>query len=449
MPESANTLPARNPLTARNAILLTVGILVITLIWACAKMLRPNDSGGMADDTFGTHGSGFRALYETLEELNVPITRRIAPPTPDSDARSIVLLGPDPRLVQFEPKYLLSLIAWVEQGGRLVVAPTHLVDRSHRDDFDDIPGEPDILKLLALNDEVSLIEKHPPTDSYSRQHSRFDRSDDYVRGFREAWSYTPPPSNIVDVELSGSFPQLTPNVFKLALPGEQFGVLTPGKNKLAGTLRTKSNDDELLLAALIKRGKGEIIVLSDPALLSNRLLANADNSVLAADLLAPRGGLVSFDEYYHGLAVRGNPLYLLTRPGFAAVAAAILLVIAMLAWRAAVFLGPPLADVHRSRRDIQEYIRAMAAFFTRGPGHRRFLAREVRDGVLHEICEQLNLPPHTANVEVIASALARRSPQKADVLRRTVADIDRELADSTEFPNSTYIPSIQKLAACL
>ena len=67
------------------------------------------------------------------------------------------------------------------------------------------------------------------------------------------------------------------------------------------------------------RGKGEIVIVSDPRLLANALLAKADNSVLAVNLLAPHGETVVLDEFYHGLSVRGNALYLFTRPGYAAV----------------------------------------------------------------------------------------------------------------------------------
>jgi hypothetical protein len=140
---------------------------------------------------------------------------------------------------------------------------------------------------------------------------------------------------------------------------------------------------------------------------------------------------------------------LLTRPGFAAVAAAIVLAIAVIAWRAAVFLGPPLADIERSRRNIEEYVNAMGAFFCRGPGHRRFLVTEVRDGVLHELSEQLNLPSHTTDAGTIAAALARRSPARAGMLRKALADIDSGLAHPGEYPKASFLSSMQRLAGCL
>jgi hypothetical protein len=140
---------------------------------------------------------------------------------------------------------------------------------------------------------------------------------------------------------------------------------------------------------------------------------------------------------------------LLTRPGFAAVAAAIVLAIGVLAWRSAVFLGPPLGDVERSRRNIEEYVNAMGAFFSRGLGHRRFLIGEIRDGVLHELCEQLNLPSHTTDAGTISTALARRSPARADMLRKALAEIDSGLALPGEYPKSSFLSSMQRLAGCL
>ena len=78
-----------------------------------------------------------------------------------------------------------------------------------------------------------------------------------------------------------------------------------------------------------------------------------------------------------------------------------------MAWRSATFLGPPLTDTERPRRDIQEYVHAMGAFFCRGPGHRRFLVSEMREGVLHELCGQLGLPPHTTDIDTIAAVMER------------------------------------------
>jgi hypothetical protein len=461
MVESANTSANQNLLTARNAVVVVSVVLAISLLWQCAQMLRPNDSGGMARDSYGTRGDGFRGLYEILSELHVSVSRGLAPPTVNGEkARTVALLGPDPQLVLFEPKYLKSLLSWVDAGGRLVVAPAQVRHKDHHDEDDGILGERDILKLLEVNDTVTLQDE-PPSDAVVKERESNSRDSqrsgswqtrDYVpEDVWDAWTYSKPPPRELHVEVTGSLANLASDVRKIAAPSTEFGVLTLGNKKPVGALQIKNdaNDDESLLVAVVPRGKGEIIVVSDPELLSNGLIARVDNSVLAAHVLAPQGQAVDFDEYYHGLAVRGNPLYLLTRPGFAATAAAILLVIGIVAWRAAVFLGPPLPDVRQSRRDIQEYVQAMGAFFCRGPGHRHFLISEVRDGVLREICEQLRLPPHTTNVDTIVAALSRRSPDRANTLRKVVADVDGLLAQAGEFPKSVFLSSVQRLAGCL
>lgn len=53
----------------------------------------------------------------------------------------------------------------------------------------------------------------------------------------------------------------------------------------------------------IARGQGTIWVTSDVSLLSNASLNDTDNAKLALGLLGtvPRGGVITFDEYHHGL----------------------------------------------------------------------------------------------------------------------------------------------------
>jgi hypothetical protein len=245
---------------------------------------------------------------------------------------------------------------------------------------------------------------------------------------------------------------LAKHVREIALPRDGFRALRANREDLLGSLACAGQDDESepdLLVAVLRRGAGEIVVVADPAVVSNRLIAHADNSVLAVHLLSPQRDDVVFDEFYHGLAVRGNPLYLLTRPGFAAVSVGLLIIVGALAWRAAVFLGPPLQDTKTRRRDIGEYVRAMAAFFSHGSGSRRLIVREVRDGVLRHICRELRLPMDTLDVDAITSALERRDRNRAERLASAVREVDASLASSGDYPRSSFLPVMQRLANCL
>jgi hypothetical protein len=452
MVESANTYETRKLLTVRNIVLASAAVLTISLLWACFQMLRPNDSDGRARDSYGTRGDGFRGLFEILGELNVPAVRGLAPPhAGDDHSRTLAMLGPHPQLLMFEPKYLTSLLTWVEEGGRLVVAPARMDHQAFGHADRDFLGEEDVLKLLGVGDSVLASMQLPSEAAMSERDSRRRNAwsgGNVVDDVWDAWTRTTPPPRELQVKATGSLATLAADVRRIAAPGDEFATLEAGTTKPAGTIYFKNEDgDECVVAAAIERGQGEIVVVSDPALLTNALIARNDNSVLAARLLSPRGQPVDFDEYYHGLAVRGNPFFLLTRPGFAAVAVGLLLVTGVVVWRAAVFLGPPLVDGQRSRRGIEEYVRAMGSFFSRGPGHRPFLLREIRDGVLRELCEQLHLPPHTTDVEKITAALKRRNPDRAAALQKTLADVDRVL--DAGCPKNMFLPSAQRLAGCL
>ena len=111
-------------LTARNFVALTLVIAVVSLAWACRELARPPDSGGLGGDSYGTRVRGQRGLFEILADLGIPVERVLAPPTAVAGRDvTLVLWKPQPDLVRVEPAYLRRLARWVENGGRIVVAP--------------------------------------------------------------------------------------------------------------------------------------------------------------------------------------------------------------------------------------------------------------------------------------------------------------------------------------
>jgi hypothetical protein len=110
-----------------------------------------------------------------------------------------------------------------------------------------------------------------------------------------------------------------------------------------------------------------------------------------------------------------------------------------------VFLGPPLPDKAVSRRDIAEYVDAMGAYFSRGRGHRRFVLRELRDGVLHQLSDEFHLPPDTTDVNIIVAALARRSQFRSESLRNCLAEIGSLLQSKREISAAAFLDLAQRL----
>jgi hypothetical protein len=249
------------------------------------------------------------------------------------------------------------------------------------------------------------------------------------------------------VSASGTLERLASVVARVSVPGDELAVLSGDTEELAGAVVGRRGDDStVVLVAAYARGQGEIVVISDPRIFSNRQIARADNAVLAYQLLVPNKLLVVFDEFYHGLSVRGNPLYLLTRPGFAAATVSIVLIAGLWSWRHAVFLGPPLADRSVARRDIAEYVNAMGAFFSRGQGHRRFVLRELREGTLHRLADELHLPPDTTDASIIIAALARRNPLRAESLAKCLAEMDSQLESTGEKAAARFLDLSQRLS---
>lgn len=448
--------------SVRSIILLAVFIFVVSIGIASLSLLRTPDSGGWASDSYGTRASGYRGLFETLSELRIESRRQLPPPVSQMPTdHTLVFLAPHRNLVGVEPAYLEALNDWIRRGGRVVVGPAAFEHGGGgAEDRQDEPEVelPDVLDTLGLP-SVSILPVDiatgsgptpiPPGDA--RRVRRQRRSlDELPEALLDAWTARPPPIRPTAVKAEGALSGLGGLVESLVIPGDVVHTVASDVDEPTGRITFADADDvHHALVADFPRGEGEIVVIGDPLLLANRFLAHADNSVLAVHLLSPERGPVIFDEFYHGLSVRGNPLYLLTRPGYAAVAVAVLLAISAWTWREAVFLGPPLPDESSRRRDIGEYVQAMARFFRRAPTSRPFLVREVRDGVLYALCQEIGLPPQTHEKDAIVAAIARRDPDRAAQLERVLGDIDDRLAHPQHWSETQTYLAIQRITACL
>jgi hypothetical protein len=101
--------------------------------------------------------------------------------------------------------------------------------------------------------------------------------------------------------------------------------------------------DGTLLAERSEDGH-HLWVLSDPDLLSNAGLDDADNGVVAVSMIQsmlPSGGTVIIDETSHGFEQRPNLLRELLHPPFVAVGLAGLVLLAVLAWAGIARFGAP------------------------------------------------------------------------------------------------------------
>lgn len=438
--------------SVRSLILLALLVLVLSLAGECLSLLGEPDSDGQGRDSYGVKRYGYRGLFEVLTELGVPVERHLTPPEPAEPDSTVLLLQPDPSLAGSEPTYLHALLPWVEQGGRLVLATreTESFLRKHASS-EEQKSLPTLFDTLGLG-EARLSRRSVETGAAvaDRREKELGQSPaDFVRDFLSS-SVADPVVRPVTTEGTLARPKLP--VASLAIPGGEIGTLEIGTLKPSGTLRCRlvgKEAEEVLLAAEFPRGSGSIVVVAEPALFSNWMLARADNSLLAAGLISPEGSTVVFDEFFHGLSVRGNSLFLLTRPGYAALALGLLLVTGLAVWREAIPFGPPLPDPVVQRRDIGEYVSAMGRFLAEGAGARPQLVEELRDGVLRELSKECSLPEESGRPELVAALVARRDPARGERIEQTFQEVGAALASRGSWTETQTLDAMRRLTACL
>jgi hypothetical protein len=449
-------------LTARSVILTSVALFALIVGATVYSLLRPPDSGGAAADSYGTRRAGQRGLYETLSELGVPVARRVEPPGRDLPPETtLVLWGPDEMLVSQEPRHLQRLADWVRGGGRIVLAAPQRLNRQLLLLAAEIDGPKfSLWDALGLENvqtqELSDAQLPPPVEgappSVAANEDQPDDSpaaDDWESIFGETRPENLPRS-VVGVRGTGRLADAAAHAAELSIPGRDLRVIRTDERKPEGAVTFEDTSGAMrTLIGAYRLGAGEAIVVGDPMLFNNFALAHSDNSVLAVQLLAAGGRTVMFDEFYHGLSVRGNPFWLLTKPGYALLTIAVLGLIAIRTWRAGVLLGPPLTTPERSRRTIGEYVDAMSRFFQRGHRTRCFLLEAVYTGALRQLAREHGLEHAKLDLERIAQSVARRDPRRARQLRTAAEAVDAVLAKQDKGSEPESVRAMQKIVSVL
>jgi len=473
-------------LNTRNVVAAAVLLVTVSLLGAFLAFVEP-PGGGLGIDTYGIRGHGYRGLFEILADLKVPVKRATVPP--DRVLKSgvtLALIEPSPEIVSTEPVYLHAVAKWVREGGTVVVAP------SARDPGIRDSSVKEVLLELGLEGvHVAVVGPAPewrPDQSRGRPRTsmRQENRRAAVNLKRILLGENTLPTSLVHATAEGSFAAVFPKGLDLTMPDIEPHMLvtddagpavseTDTSRKTAPSdkkatvedsqskptaakkapppesavsrpsgrilARVEAGGDPEPIAAVYPQGAGRVIVLADARLAQNRLVAQADNPVLVTHLLADSGKPVVFDEFYHGLTIRSNPFWLLSRFPYGILAASVLAACIVVGWRAYRFLGPPLPPRPVSRRTLSEYIEAMARLLNRSKRPSHFLLTEIRQGLLWRLRHDLGLPPGNEDVDKIVWILERRDPPLAAKARAAIRDID----DSLSRPN----PSEKELAATL
>jgi Domain of unknown function (DUF4350) len=393
---------------SRLLIFLTVVVMVVLLVALnAASYVRVEQEGDTElqpdRSTENGGGTGTLALFEYLQQSGVDVVRWRQPMSELADASSggcatLVVVGTTRR--QVEPREADEILRWVAQGGRLV-----LVDRSPSpkllpvtaggwrvvSELVESPG-PSVRTddVEAMTRGVPLIAPAQPTaltrDVAEVTRSRFAGR---LRVFRaDATSGptiiavgpgaprarrtpTPTPTPEDDESLWGE-DETQPTT--QATPPPPAAIPQGGIGPGAGGAGVKTDADAPVVhvgdgrggALLVDYGygRGRIVVLSDPYIVSNGGINRADNLFLALGVVTGGGdsvGRVAFDEYHQGYGgnenrflayFRGTPvLWLFAQVG---------LVVLAVVWTRGRRFARPTPAPRTDRRSKLEFVASMA-----------------------------------------------------------------------------------------
>jgi hypothetical protein len=257
-------------------------IFAITLLIILATLLgalygRPStDPVLKRPSTFFTDDSGARALLLVMKSLlpSVEQWRRpldsLSLPSVKSAPSTLIVAGPGKPISEPEAKHLDK---WLSEGGQLILATDDGWPLKRRAR----PGDE------AERNRTSPAETHP-TDvkeivteaTYLSRHAR---------GIH--WSK---PEKVHVQRISG-----------FSVPNGALDLQWTQKFASVGEGRVIASAGDAVLAVEIPIGKGRIVAIADPTMISNRALRAADNAVWLVTVAAGWGNQkILVDEYHHG-----------------------------------------------------------------------------------------------------------------------------------------------------
>ena len=177
-------------------------------------------------------------------------------------------------------------------------------------------------------------------------------------------------------------------------------------------------------AALVERGRGRVVVVADPAFLTQSGLGQEDNVLFLVNIavVGARDGRVFFDEYHHGFRSAGGLWGYLRHHGQRITFVPLLLATAALAWAWGVRLGPAVSTPPSARADAVDYASALARLYRRAGG-RRLLARRLVRYYLDALTHNLRLRRNALPAEVLAAWRQHDSGPSAERLKELLRGV--------------------------
>ncbi|HEX8336653.1 MAG TPA: DUF4350 domain-containing protein, partial [Pyrinomonadaceae bacterium] len=427
------------------SVILLVAVLAALNAASYVRVERERETELLPDrSTMNSGGTGTRALFEYLRESGANAARWHQPMNalagPDSP-ESFVVVGPTRHAVEKRDADLI--LNWVSAGGRLVLVdrdPSPLLLPSvgrwrvsaQAVEFPDLGSDPHDAENMTRG--VPLVSPAQPT-AVTRHVSEVTRSRFASRLLvSHAEAPTPPARPVV----------VGPRAAPAPAPGEaEEGrdvvsddpppppAPTPRAARESGpdlhapvVHVPDGREGEGALVVDYAYGRGRIVVLSDPYVVSNAGVNRADNLFLAAGVVT--GGLrgrVAFDEFHHGYGEQQNRLfaYLRGTPVLWMFGQGALVALALV-WTRGRRFARAVPVPGRDRRSKLEFVSSMAELQQRARAY-DLAVENVYQRTRRVLARYAGLPA-TAGPAQLAERVAARSGRDRAALEATLRECE-------------------------
>jgi hypothetical protein len=385
-------------------IVLVIGLLVALNATSYVSTEQKVDSEFSPDrSTYNGGATGTRALYDFLSETGRKVIRWRDVPAAllntSGAARPTTFVVIGETLVPFEEDEAKALLRWVESGGRLVIidrrpdvrllpvsgkwrVSTELLQYPtldvHSDNAKEMTAgvEParatqptiftrDVASVLPSRFAAVINFAATASDKKSAGHQGAGEATDESNTGEDnedvdSTEEQPPPVIVPTPGASPSGSQRGKDSARVYKPPPGDEPHTPPTVTSSAPVAHLADNRGALLVDYPRRA-GRIIVLSDPFIVANGGITQADNLQLAINTVAGAGGLIAFDEYHQGRGATRNEMlaYFAGTPVLAMLAQATLIILVLL-WTRGRRFARPLPVPRVDRRSKLEFVASMA-----------------------------------------------------------------------------------------